>query len=75
MRFVSLHVAIKMTVMKNSMQNYQVGCDDYQRHRAMDCILNTKILSVEMKQTQMVLIYPSLLDYLKMRKNNAAYSE
>ena len=75
MRFVSLHVAIKMTVMKNSMQNYQVGCDDYQRRRAMDCILNTKILSVEMKQTQMVLIYPSRLDYLIMRKNNVAYSE
>lgn len=72
MRFVSLHVAIKMTVMKNSMQNYQVGFADYQRRRAMDCILNTKILSVEMKQTQMVLIYPSLLDYLKMWKNNAA---
>ena len=62
-----------MTAMKNSMQNYQVGFDAYQRRHAMDCILNTKILSVEMKQTQKVLIYPSLPDYLKMCKNNAAY--
>ena len=73
MLFVSLYVATKMTVMKNSMQNYQVGFDDYQRRRAMDCFLNMKILSVEMKQTQMVLIYPSLLNYLKMCRNNAAY--
>ena len=72
MHFVSLHVATKMTVMKNSMQNYQVDYDDYQRHHAMDFILNTKILSLEMERTKTVPIYPSLLDYHMICKNYAA---
>ena len=72
MHFVSLHVATKMTVMKNSMQNYQVDYDDYQRHHAMDFILNTKIFSLEMERTKTVPIYPFLLDYHMICKNYAA---
>ena len=74
MHFVSLHVATKMTVMKNSMQNYQVDYDDYQRRRGrvMDFILNAKILSLEMERTKTVPIYPSLLDYHMICKNYAA---
>ena len=71
MRFVSLHVATKMTVMKNSMRNYQVDYDDYQRRRGrvMDFILNVKILLLEMERTKMALIYPFLLDYDMICKN------
>ena len=74
MHFVSLHVATKMTVMKNSMQNYQVDYDDYQRHHAMDFIMNTKInlLSLEMERTKTVPIYPFLLAYDMICKNYAA---
>ena len=74
MHFVSLYVATKMTVMKNSMRNYQVDYDDYQRRRGhvMDFILKTRILSLEMERTKMALIYPFLLDYDMICKNYAA---
>ena len=73
MHSVSLHVATKMTVMKNSMRNYQVDYDDYQRRRGrvMDFILNTRILSLEMERTKTALIYPFLLDYHMICKNYA----